>query len=190
MTLVPALLCSIPLLSSFVAAKREDPAPDDQTTILEFTVNNRKGDKDKFQITLHKAWAPHGYERVLELVNSGFLSDVRFFRTITGFMAQFGLSGDPALNKKWQNKAIEKADQVGPPDPMIGIGAIADSSTEGRRDHDMLTRQSSFLDVATHRWFFSMFYSQQHSKVRNSHVLHDAIHEQHLRKHSEQHDSL
>lgn len=45
--------------------------------VLEFTVNNQHNAKGKFQITLHKAWAPNGVRRVLELVQSGFLRQLQ-----------------------------------------------------------------------------------------------------------------
>lgn len=53
------------------------------------------------------AWAPKGAERFLELVRSGYYTDVAFFRVMNGFMAQTGVSGDPKLNKKWGNKRIK-----------------------------------------------------------------------------------
>jgi peptidyl-prolyl cis-trans isomerase A (cyclophilin A) len=58
--------------------------------------------KGAFVIQVTRAWAPGGADRFYNLVKNGFFDYGRFFRNITGFMVQFGLNADPALNAKWR----------------------------------------------------------------------------------------
>lgn len=57
--------------------------------------------KGAFVIEVTRAWAPRGADRFYNLVKNGFFTDVRFFRVIPGFMAQFGIHGDPEVAKAW-----------------------------------------------------------------------------------------
>ena len=52
-------------------------------------------------------WAPRGAKRFLELVRTGYYTDVAFFRVMKDFMAQTGISGTPKLNNKWGRKRIK-----------------------------------------------------------------------------------
>ena len=54
-------------------------------------------------IEVHPEWAPIGAARFEERVKAGFFDGARFFRVIPGFMAQFGINGSPAVQKKWSN---------------------------------------------------------------------------------------
>src|SRR5688572_4925443 len=45
--------------------------------------------KGDFVIQVERAWAPLGADRFYCLVKNGYYDDVRFFRVIKGFMAQF-----------------------------------------------------------------------------------------------------
>ncbi len=62
--------------------------------------------KGAFVIEVHRDWAPRGADRFYNLVKNGFYTDVRFFRVIPGFMAQFGIHGTPDVAKLWQTSRI------------------------------------------------------------------------------------
>jgi peptidyl-prolyl cis-trans isomerase A (cyclophilin A) len=62
--------------------------------------------KGVFVIQVTRAWAPQGADRFYNLVRNGFFDDVRFFRVISGFMVQFGISGNPTLSAKWRDADI------------------------------------------------------------------------------------
>jgi peptidyl-prolyl cis-trans isomerase A (cyclophilin A) len=63
--------------------------------------------KGLFVITVHRDWAPNGADRFYNLVKNGFYDDVRFFRVIDGFMAQFGIHGNPAVASAWRSAQIK-----------------------------------------------------------------------------------
>src|SRR3972149_11026138 len=62
--------------------------------------------KGTFVIEVHRDWAPNGADRFYNLVKNGFYDNVRFFRVISGFMVQFGISGDPKISAPWREARI------------------------------------------------------------------------------------
>jgi peptidyl-prolyl cis-trans isomerase A (cyclophilin A) len=81
------------------------PTPADAASPGSFRVKfaTTKGD---FTVEVTRAWAPKGADRFYRLVSEGYFKDVRFFRVLPGFMAQFGMSGNPALNAKMDSLRI------------------------------------------------------------------------------------
>lgn len=61
-----------------------------------------------FEVEVHRDWAPNGADRFYNLVKNGFYDNVRFFRVISGFMVQFGISGDPSVSAVLQNARIPR----------------------------------------------------------------------------------
>src|SRR5450756_2880328 len=59
-----------------------------------------------FVIEVHRDWAPKGADRFYNLVKNGFFDNGRFFRVLSGFMAQFGINGDPAIQAAWRDARI------------------------------------------------------------------------------------
>lgn len=94
----PAGTATNPALLHPAALKAK--APD----IFKAQFTTTKGD---FIVEVHRDWAPIGADRFYNLVKNGFFTDVSFFRVIPGFMAQFGLSAKPAVNKAWENASIK-----------------------------------------------------------------------------------
>src|SRR6202041_2536191 len=86
------------------AANLKDTAPEK----YDVTFKTTAGD---FVVQVTRAWAPLGADRFYNLVNHGFYEDAAFFRVIPGFVVQFGLSADPAVNNVWR-KSNFKADPV------------------------------------------------------------------------------
>jgi peptidyl-prolyl cis-trans isomerase A (cyclophilin A) len=66
-----------------------------------------------FVVEVHRALAPLGADRFYNLVKNGFFTNASFFRVVPGFVVQFGLNANPAVNKVWQAANIKD-------DPVMG----------------------------------------------------------------------
>ncbi len=56
-----------------------------------------------FVVEVNRAWAPIAADHFYTLVKNGFYDDARFFRVVPGFMVQFGINADPAVQAKFKN---------------------------------------------------------------------------------------
>jgi cyclophilin family peptidyl-prolyl cis-trans isomerase len=65
-----------------------------------------KTTKGDFIIEVHRDLAPHGVDRFYNLVRAGFFDDSRFFRVRAGFIAQFGIPGNPSIAAVWKDQTI------------------------------------------------------------------------------------
>jgi len=75
------------------------PAPDSFKVAFETSKGN-------FTVMAHRNWAPHGVDRFYHLVQLGYFDDARFFRVLRGFMAQFGMNGNPRVTATWEPLTI------------------------------------------------------------------------------------
>ncbi len=62
--------------------------------------------KGAFTVEVTRASAPNGADRFYSLVKAGYFTDIAYFRVIPGFMAQFGIHGDPAIASAWKQARI------------------------------------------------------------------------------------
>jgi len=100
--LAPALALAAALATPALA---QSPNPAEQApATYKVRFDTSKG---AFVLQVTRAWAPLGADRFYNLVKSGFYDNVRFFRVISGFMVQFGISGDPALMAGWRDAPIQ-----------------------------------------------------------------------------------
>jgi peptidyl-prolyl cis-trans isomerase A (cyclophilin A) len=81
-------------------AKLKEKAPESFKAKFETT-------KGTFVIQVQRSYSPNGVDRFYNLVKSGYFKDVVFFRVIKGFMAQFGIHGDPKVSAKWRDANIQ-----------------------------------------------------------------------------------
>lgn len=57
-------------------------------------------------LTAYRAWSPLAVDRLHFLTVQHYYDDARFFRMIPGFVVQWGIAGDPALNKVWDDRTV------------------------------------------------------------------------------------
>jgi peptidyl-prolyl cis-trans isomerase A (cyclophilin A) len=125
----PAPTSSGPLAST-VHPLLLDPsnAKDTAPAAFKAKFTTTKGD---FVVEVHRDWAPNGADRFYNLVKLGYYEDTRFFRVVEGFMVQFGISGDPAVNAKWQASGIP--DEPGKQSNKRGFVTYAQSGAPNSR---------------------------------------------------------
>jgi peptidyl-prolyl cis-trans isomerase A (cyclophilin A) len=55
-----------------------------------------------FDIQVERDLAPRGADRFYRLVRAGYYDDSAIFRVISGYIAQFGIAGDPRVAQAWR----------------------------------------------------------------------------------------
>jgi peptidyl-prolyl cis-trans isomerase A (cyclophilin A) len=85
----------------------------------------------EFVVTVTRAWAPLGADRFYNLVKNGFFDGTRFFRVVPNFMVQFGISGDPDIQRNWANANI-KDDPAGKKSNVRGTITFANRGPNSR----------------------------------------------------------
>jgi len=77
----------------------------DQTAPARFRVRLETSIGDVV-IDVQRSWAPIGADRFYSLVRGGYYDDTRIYRVLDGFMAQFGLNGNPYVNQVWKSEFL------------------------------------------------------------------------------------
>jgi len=77
-----------------------ETAPDTFVAVLETT-------KGVIRIQVYREWAPLGADRFFNLVKAGYYDGVTFHRVMDGFVAEFGINGDPWVNAAWRQATLQ-----------------------------------------------------------------------------------
>jgi peptidyl-prolyl cis-trans isomerase A (cyclophilin A) len=102
-----ALAASAPMASAQAAGKAalKNPAALKEQAPEKFKASFETS-AGTFVIEVTRESAPKGADRFYNLVKNGFFDNCRFFRVLSGFMAQFGINGDPAIQAVWREARI------------------------------------------------------------------------------------
>lgn len=106
------------LISDPAHEKMNLTAPDAYEVLFKTTAG-------EFTIEVTRDWAPIGADRFYSLVKNGYYDGNRFFRVVPGFVVQWGLHGDKAVNRAWYDPANREAVNIND-DP------VKKSNTKGR----------------------------------------------------------
>jgi len=98
--LVPRAGYAMPVDEVIQAPGWQDSADTVTNVVLETT----RGD---IVLAVHHEWSPLGAGHFIELVDTGFYDGAPWFRVIDGFVAQCGISADPAMNTEWGERTFE-----------------------------------------------------------------------------------
>ncbi len=74
-------------------------APDSVTVDIETS-------RGTITLELRRAWAPRGVDRFYNLARAGYFDDSRFYRVVDGYIAQFGIAGDPEIAQLWNQRKL------------------------------------------------------------------------------------
>ena len=108
-TVARTLLLLSVALTAGIRLMADEPAPAEKAPeTYQVLFETSKGN---FTVEVHREWSPNGADRFHKLVESGFYDECRFFRVLPGFMVQWGINGDPEIQKDWV-KANIKDDRV------------------------------------------------------------------------------
>jgi peptidyl-prolyl cis-trans isomerase A (cyclophilin A) len=116
----------------------KEPAP------AKYTVNFDTS-AGAFKVEVTRSWAPNGADRFYNLVKNGYYDGCRFFRVVSGFMVQFGINGDPAVNQAWQPARIQ--DDSTKESNMRGYITFANAGPNTRTTQVFINfKDNNFLD--------------------------------------------
>lgn len=139
-SLIIASLCSVVFAATVLGGSASaEQAPEQFKVLFETSKGN-------FTVEVSRKWAPNGADHFYKLVQEGFYNDCRFFRVVPGFMVQWGINGDPEVQKKWRSANIQD-------DPVVasnqkGFITYAQTSMPNSRSTQLFINygDNSFLD--------------------------------------------
>ncbi len=77
----------------------QTPGPDSFRVAVQTT-------RGPFLVMAHRDWSPYAADRFYFLVTHGYYDETYFFRVVKGYVAQWGISGHPAINLAWRHRDL------------------------------------------------------------------------------------
>ena len=86
---------------------------------------------------LRRAWAPHGVDRAYNLARAGYFDDSRVYRVVDGFVAQFGLAGDPTIARRQEPTPPSLLNRVNGIANSLWSNTMEDATATQKRQYDI-----------------------------------------------------
>lgn len=109
---------AIPLFAALAGGQQSAPAPLTNPSHAAFKETAPDSfdvefitTKGRMLVRARRDWSPNGVDRFYALARNNWYDSIAFYRTVPGFVAQFGYSGDTAVNRAWD-------DALFPDDPV------------------------------------------------------------------------
>jgi peptidyl-prolyl cis-trans isomerase A (cyclophilin A) len=106
LTAIVVLVATTLLLGQVNIEKLKDPAQLNERAPDQYRARFDTS-QGAFIIAVEREWAPLAADRFYNLVKNGFYNDSRFFRVLSGFMAQWGLHADPSVQSAWRTANLK-----------------------------------------------------------------------------------
>ncbi|MBM3793759.1 MAG: peptidylprolyl isomerase [Acidobacteria bacterium] len=139
MRLCAAFLIAAVALAAQTAAKRGPAAPAANKLLTPAALNEKAPEqyrarftttKGQFVIRVVRNYAPLAADRFYNLVKNGFYDGTAFHRVHPGFVAQFGLHPNPAIQARWEKAKLKDEKVV--KSNLFGWVAFAADGADGR----------------------------------------------------------
>jgi peptidyl-prolyl cis-trans isomerase A (cyclophilin A) len=93
-------------LAACCGAPSRLPSPEPSPVAPDSFLVEFETSRGRFEVLARRDWSPLGVDRFHDLVRRRVYDDIRVFRVVAGFVAQFGLTGDSAVNRAWRGKGL------------------------------------------------------------------------------------
>ena len=104
-----SLIAVLLFASTVLVAQDEEakPVEDAEQAPARFKVIFELSNEGEVEIEVARKLAPLGVDQFHKLVKSGFFNECRFFRIVPDFVVQFGINGDPEVQKGIKDAPIK-----------------------------------------------------------------------------------
>ncbi len=137
-----ALMAASTAACSTSARNAGPPVPPAPVTAPDSFLVSMTTSKGEIVMKAHRDWSPAAVDRFYALTKGDIWKDARFFRVVPGFVVQWGLTGDSAVDNLWKSRRT--------PDEPVKVSNVRGRVTFARGGPESRTLQV-FINVADNK---------------------------------------